>query len=368
MIPWFLALVIGVAHAGAPDTLTPRQARAEALAVEAQDALGRGDYLTALKQMEKALGKNPDNVRAHYVRGVLAEVVAAGSTDPKEARQVLVVAQADFTYVSQQDPDGILGGLARGRLTGQTARRPSLPVPEVTCPPEAQAAFDAAEAAFSRHDAKTAEQFYATAVAACPANPTWQVYLGDAYFVQNDRPEAMRHYERALAVDPCNWQAHRFLADQYIGAGQDPDAYAHLVEALACNPNYAEARGAMGEVVARGSVPLRWPDAPAQGAQAAAGEPWATLAAERTRALTGGATPMDAERAAVKAALVAWRAKRTANEAFRLLSDAEAAGRLDAAIYALLLDAPLFPEFLTWRAAHRDELAAYIRTSLATFP
>lgn len=360
-----LLLAVGSLHAAEP---TPKQRKAESMAQEAQAALDRGDFEDAFQLARRALKKDEDNVRAHYVRGVLAELVGTAAENEADRKAALLLAQVDFTYVSQADPDGILGGLARGRLTGRNDKRPSLPVPEVGCPPEAVAAFDAAEVAFSRHDAKTAEQLYLVAVEACPTNPTWQVYLGDAYFVQNDRAEAIRRYERALVIDPCNWQAHRFLADQYIGAGNGAQAYAHLLDALSCNPNYAEARGAMGEVVRSGSVPLRWPDAPSQAGQPGAGGAWAMLAAERATAQGAGGSPMEAERAAVRAAIGKWRAAPTADPAFRLLSDAEAAGTLDAAIFALLLDAPLFPEFLTWREAHRGDLRAYIQTSLATWP
>lgn len=178
----------------------------------------------------------------------------------------------------------------------------------------------------------------------------------------------MRRYEHALVLDPCNWQALRFLADHKVKNGQPDEAYVHLVDAMACNPNYAEGRGALAEVVASGSVPIRWPEAPPQTLQVDAGGPWTALAAERARALGTGVTPMEAERVAVKAALATWRAQPSANEAFRLLSDAEAAGTLDPAIYALLLDRPLFPEFLAWRDAHRAEMVAYIKASLATYP
>lgn len=366
-----MALVLLAFLAGsalAADARTPRQRRAEEHAVAAHVAFEQGDVASCWKLVEKSLRKDPQNLRARYLRGAIFAALAFQEEDGKRQAEMFAVAKADFAFVAKGDPNGVLGGIARGFLTGKGEGRPSLDVPPVACPEAATTAFNTAELAFSRHDFATARVAYLLAIESCPQDPTFHVYLGDAYFADGDRAEAMRRYEHALVIDPCNWQALRFMADHEVKIGEPGAAYGHLVEAMACNPNYAEGRGSLAQVVATGSVPIRWPDVPPQVRQVDAGEPWTTLAAERARALAAGATPMDAERAAVKATLVAWRAAPTANEAFRLLSDAEAAGTLDHAIYALLLDRPLFPEFLAWRATHRPELAAYIRASLATYP
>lgn len=366
MVLFLLALFSGPAHAG--DKLTPKQVKAEEEAGAAYEAFEKGDIAGCWKLVEKALRKDPENVRARYLRGVIFAALAVQEKDAQRQKDMFIVAQADLAFVAKADPNGVLGGIARSFLTGKGEGRPSLDVPEVQCPEAALRAFDTAETAFSRHDYATARVAYLLAIESCPQNPTFHVYLGDAYFADGDRAEAIRRYEHALVIDPCNWQALRFLADHKIKNGQPGEAYTHLVDAMSCNPNYAAGRGSLAEVVSAGSVPIHWPDAPTQTLQVDAGEPWTTLAAERARAFAAGATPMDAERTAVKAALVAWRAKPTANETFRLLSDAETAGRLDEAIYALLLDRPMFPEFLAWRATHRAELVAYIKASLASFP
>ncbi len=360
-----LLLLLPTLAFAAPGDPSPRQRKAEEMAAQSQEALQAGRVDEAFELAQKALKKDGGNVKAHFVRGMVLLLLAGQETDVKQQATLIDYSRSDLDFVSKNDPEGVLGGIARGFLSGGGKTRPSLTPPPVTCSDASVSAFNAAEQAFGRQDFATARLAYLLALEGCPDNPTWHVFLGDVYFSEGDRAEALRRYDRALAIDPCNWQAHRFIADHAIGAGNMDLAYDHVVDALSCNPNYAEARGSMGDIVRGAGGTLRWPDAPSQGMEAQSGEPWATLAAERARAIEGGASKMDGERIGVKAALVAWRAAPTDNEVFRLLDEAEGAGKLDHAIYALLLDKALFESFLAWRGEHRAELADYIRTTLA---
>lgn len=360
-----LLLLLPTLAFAAPGEPTARERKAAEYASQAHDALQEGRIEEAYKLADKALKKDGANVRAHFVRGMILLVLAGETQEEDKQKMFIAYSRSDLEFVSKNDPEGTLGGIARGFLSGGGQGRPSLDVPAVTCPDASVSAFNAAEQAFSHQDFPTARVAYLLALEGCPQNPTWHVFLGDVYFAEGDRAEALRRYDRALALDACNWQAHRFIADHAVTSGQLDVAYDHLVDAVSCNPNYAEGRGSMGDLLRSSGGKYRWPDAPSQGVEAQSGEPWATLAAERAKAVEAGASRMDGERVGVKAALAAWRAAPTENEVFRLLDEAEAAGKLDHAIYALLLDKALFESFLAWRVDHRAELADYIRTTLA---
>lgn len=173
MLPFLVALLCGMAHAA--DTRTPRQVRAEKDAVAAHDAFERGELAGCWKLVQKALRKDPENVRARYLRGAMAAALAYQETDPELQAGMTIVAKADFAFVARADPEGVLGGIARGFLTGKGEGRPSLDVPPVDCPEAANAPFEAAELAFSRHDYNTARVGYLLAIEHCPQNPTFHV-------------------------------------------------------------------------------------------------------------------------------------------------------------------------------------------------
>lgn len=340
---------------------TPQQAeRAEKLAETALNNIHAGKIAPAYTQVVRAVELNPESARAHYVLGYLAFLVA--QQGGPESENLMALAQKQFTLASELDPTGVNGGLARGALGSSAAQVPSLPVPEVICPAGTERSYADAEAAFARGEMPKARALYLVAIEGCPQNPTWKVYVGDTWFSEGKTAEAIAAYQEALTVDPCNWQAHRFLADAKmgLGIGYRKEAYDHLVDALSCNPNYQEARGQLGSLMRDLPGNIHWPVAPPQARQADMGEPWRSLAAERQRGLSAGMSAMEAEKAAVTTVLSTWRQAPTSDEVFVRLSRAEAEGKLEAAIFALLLDQPLFDAFLTWRPTHLDTFRDYV--------
>jgi tetratricopeptide (TPR) repeat protein len=341
--------------------VTPQQAeRAEKLAEKALTNIQAGKIKPAYNQVVQAVKLNPESARAHYVLGYLAFLVAQqGGPD---SAGLLELAQQQFALASELDPSGVNGGLARGAMGSSTAHVPSLPVPEVVCPAGTERSFADAEAAFSRGDMPKARALYLAAIEGCPQNPTWKVYVGDTWFSEGNTVEAIAAYQEALKVDPCNWQAHRFLADAKMGLGitYRREAYGHLVDALACNPNYQEARGQLGSLMRDMPGNIHWPVAPPQASQAGMGEPWRGLAAERQKGLSAGMSALEAEKAAVIAVLATLQQSPTNDEVFVHLAKAQAEGKLEAAIFALLLDEPLFDAFLSWRPDHLDAFRDYV--------
>jgi tetratricopeptide (TPR) repeat protein len=341
--------------------VTPKQAeRAEKLAEKALNNIEARRIAPAYKQVVRAIELNPESARAHYVLGYLA-FLAAQQGGPESAN-LMAMSQQQFALASELDPTGVNGGLARGALGSSPEYAPSLPVPEVVCPAGTERSYDEAEAAFARGDMPKARALYLAAIDGCPGNPSWKVYVGDTWFSEGKTAEAIAAYQDALKVDPCNWQAHRFLADvkMGLGTGYPNEAYGHLVDSLSCNPNYQAARGQLGSLMRDLPGNIHWPVAPPQASQAGKGEPWRSLAAERQKGLSTGLSAIDAEKAAVIATLAQWRQAPTKDEVFVRLAKAEEEGKLEAAIFALLLDEPLFEAFLSWRPANLEAFRDYV--------
>lgn len=150
-------------------------------------------------------------------------------------------------------PDAVALGIARTML-GIWNEGEILPAPSPECPPEAKARFDAAEAAFGRHDPAAALAAYEDALALCPNESTWWVYSGDALHMQGNLRGAVARYERALEIEPCHHVAHRFAADVMMGYPDLTETEAskltqHALDAVVCNPHYDASWSTLGALV-----------------------------------------------------------------------------------------------------------------------
>lgn len=304
---------------------------------------------------EKALRLAPEHVEAHFF---LAEALArrcSGQPCPEAEVDRMFTS---FELVARQDPTGVLGGLARGVLAALRPPPGGAPLTYVgpPCPPEAEAAFEQAEAAFAEARLEVALERYTEAARACPAHPTYEVWRGDALYGLRRYDEAVAAYTHALELEPCYWVAHRFLADTLLAKGDARGAFDHAVWAVACNPTYAEGKGTLGSILTSAGGRLPWPTVPARAAQPTAAAPWPEVAARRAELLAGGADALDAEREALRAVLPT----APAEFEWAVLRAADKDGKLDAAIFLTLLDEPLHAAFLAWRVDHAEELRALV--------
>lgn len=332
-----------------------RARKADAWADAARVAYEQGDDAGAMAKAAKALRFAPEHVQAHFFQG---EALARRCSGQPCAEADLERMFTSFELVARQDPTGVFGGLARGVLA---ALRPPpggapLAYEGPSCPADAVAAFEQAEAAFAEARLEVALERYTAAAAACPAHPMYEVWRGDALYGLRRFDEAAAAYTHALELEPCYWVAHRFLADTLLAKGDARGAFDHAVWSVACNPTYAEGKGTLGSILTSAGGRMPWPTVPTRAAQPTAAAPWPQVAARREALLAAGAAPLDAEREALREALPT----APAEFEWAVLRAAEQDGKLDAAIFLMMLDEPLHASFLQWRVDHVADLRALV--------
>ena len=366
------ALLLGALLSGlsaplaAPAQAATREERAQKFTVKAARAFDEGDVSNAFKFANKALALNPQDVHALFVRGMLAFSIG-GQIDGENGPKLMAAGLRDLLMVSTLAPDTEMGSIARDTVMSMTSQNP-FPEPAYDCPPAAQAALNEAERWYSLRQPAQARAHYEAALQGCPQNANWWVFYGDVFFMAENYPGARQQYTKALERDPCNWMAHRFMADAWAKEGDAQSSYESLLRALTCNPGYAAAQQNLRSLVESRRGTWLMGRAPVRSRQAALGGTWAVLAEARKRASAGGGTPIEQERAAVLEALTAWRKAPDSDTTWKALSEAEARGELDSAIFLLLMDPALYADYIPWRDAHMDELVRFLGARLATAP
>ncbi|MCB9793066.1 MAG: tetratricopeptide repeat protein [Alphaproteobacteria bacterium] len=380
MLPLLLLLTLSAA-----DAASPRQARrSDKLAVAAEQAFSEGELNEAYRRSTKAIDLDETNALAYQVRGVTLLVASEAPENPlaDEQRQE---AELMLRICSELDPSGPVGGLARD-LIARIEARGLIAEPSPECSAEAHAALDAAEAAFQSQDLLEAERQYEQALALCPDAVPWYTWYGDVWFAQRDFEHAIELYQKSIDLDPCFWPAHRFIADARAHQGRMDEALEDAARAVACNPSYGFGWSFLDALAIRaGGVSLRvdtdkptilptpdgaellLPDGQRQapGFQGGIGLLYATAKVGAGDTLT----PLQRERAAVRQVLMFVRqsADQLPDEdlaLWALLAQADAEGYLDEAIFVLLLDEDLLPEFLEYRERNLDRLVRYVRRYL----
>lgn len=361
------ALLSGLSAPLAPPAMAAtREERAQKFTLKAAAAMSAGDLSDAFKFANKALDLEPRNVQALYIRGIL-EFTVGGQVGGEQGAQLMAAGVRDLMQVSALAPDTEMGSIARDTVLSVTSPTP-FPEPAYDCPPAAQASLSEAERWYSLRQPAQARAHYEAALQGCPQNANWWVFYGDVFFMAENYPGARQQYTKALERDPCNWMAHRFMADAWAKEGKAQESYESLLRALTCNPGYAAAQQNLRSLVESRRGTWLMGRAPVRSRQAALGGTWAALAEARKRAVAGGGTPLEQERAAVLGALAVWRAAPDGDITWKALSEAEARGELDSAIFLLLMDPALYADYIPWRDAHLDELVRFLGTNLATAP
>jgi hypothetical protein len=102
--------------------------------------------------------------------------------------------------------------------------------------PQAQQLIQQGEAAFNHGDLATALKFYFDAYAADPKLYTAALYSGDVYFRQKDYINAGIWFTKAIAIDPDRETAYRYLGDALLQAGDSNGARDKYEQAIAAEP------------------------------------------------------------------------------------------------------------------------------------
>ena len=101
---------------------------------------------------------------------------------------------------------------------------------------EAQALIQQGEAAFNHGDLATALKFYLAANAADPKLYTASLFAGDVYFRQKDYTNAGLWFAKAIAIDPDRETAYRYWGDALLQAGDSNGARNQFEQAIAAEP------------------------------------------------------------------------------------------------------------------------------------
>lgn len=373
-----LLLLCSLALAGNPE-------KAEKLAYKASDALEDGDLNRALKLSQKALRQDPNNAMARFTRARLA-LIAYGGSDGETAAMLLQAGLDDLAVCAQQEPTWTCAGMYLD-LLASTQGASLLPTEEIACPAEAVEAIQAAEALFNTRELDKSKAYYEEAIALCPAQPAWPTWYGDVYFSAGDMSTAIAWYDKALEVDPCYSSARRFKSDALLHVGDVRGAYTEAVRAVACDPTYETGWTHLQSIVdgtqgvwmrERVQKPRTSSDANSStiGLSVTPGDPFGggIGLAYGLGKQTGVGSPLQIERAAVRSVLTMLGDAPFADDAppelalWRALAVAESDGYLDEAIFVLLLDEALVPEFLEYRVVNFQRLQDYISRHVALIP
>lgn len=343
--------------------ILPAQAgRADRKADKAYAAYNDLNMDKAFKHCSKALRIDPSHVQASAVcGGVLMQV----GTQYQDA-ELLQMGAGLLDYVASVDPGHPIVTTWDAML--KMWSRPTLiPEPEVRCSPATQAAWNKAEEAFGRGDMKGAKDYYEVAALGCEHPQLW-TYYGDTFFHENDFAGAIAAYDHAIAIEPCYWAARRFKGDALYKQGYADQGIRWTASAIACNPTYETAwawlEGGMDPRVAaaRASGKPHFSDDTIEMTMQMSG-PWTLdiqlmygvgLAAELP-------TQLARERNAVTLVLGSMEGREARGmELWELMDEANSRAQLDPAIFVLLLDEALVPEFLDYRQEHLEELTDFV--------
>jgi tetratricopeptide (TPR) repeat protein len=388
----FLSLTAILLTSATPEVAAGEgDARAQRLADRAGKDLAEGRIERAFKRANKALARDPENGDACAVRGM----VLMGATqvpDNPVRDQMMADAEQMLACAAAYAPASPLTAAAR-EIYSSIAGVSLVPEPDFECPAPALQSLAIAEQLFGVRDLEAAGIAYAQALDICPEAVPWWTMYGDVFFLQGENERAMEMYRRSLELDPCYWTAHRFLADALAEEGHEEEAHHHLALALSCNPDYSH----VWDDLEDRTEGLRRPDARRPPTRAVEGNPALSLArrgafsgpvgvlygplklsaqgeiaplGDGTLAPPEERTPLAVERFAVRGVLAMLRQLDDGFDdpdyaLWRLLDAAEREGYLDEAIFILMLDEALVPEFLEYREAHLHRLSDYVERHLA---
>jgi tetratricopeptide (TPR) repeat protein len=217
--------------AGTRDATSERQQ--DPLRAQANEALGKQDYATAVKLLSELAKKNPKDAEVLYNLGSAQD--ALGNTDE---------AEANYRLAAIAGPNLLEPHLALGLLLariGKTGEAHSELATAVAIP-NADAALRArAYRAMARLDQNTnpaaASDELLSALKLSPETPDDTLLTGELALANNDAPSAESAFRRLLAADPDNTQAVAALAHVFIRQNKTSDAEALLASAVQKHPD-----------------------------------------------------------------------------------------------------------------------------------
>lgn len=322
-------------------------------ATKAAKAADGGDYEKAIVLGLEVLDADPSNLDAAWAVGCGAAMLVLSGQVAPDGRDTLVTgAVALLTIVENDASDPVRAAMARGLITDLTGNAYVLPRPEPTCSNEALLQYAAAEAMFGKGQMEAARALYEQAIAACPTNATWIVYMGDTW-MDIDTAPALAAYDRALAIDPCHPQGHRFAADVLMRAETVEGVLRgreHALAAVACDPTYDEGWATYAIYVkAEGQAVI------SRSPAAADAEGYKVY--QDALAATPGDDPLKRRETAIREV---FKQGPPETPLWTLLLDASGKGMLEEAILFELLDEELGPLYLEQRVARLERLSAYV--------
>ncbi len=400
---------------GTPDVAVPPAAQpVDQLIREAREAWYlRRDPNAALRAFGKAIEAEPKSLDAIRARATfLADLVKVVSS-AEQRKQLEALERHDWQAVIELAPDTMSAGLARDHLRRMDGKH-GVAERAVTCSEEATGAFAEAERLYAAGRFPDALIKYRLAADRCPASASIWMGFGDAYYGAADYEMAKTVFLRGLEADPWHRLAHRFLADAETHLDHPDAAWRESILSVLSDPFSESSWAALRQTASnRGrawwrvhaekvevklakdtagkiKVDIKIPTESlgkktADGDTDPDGAAWMMYGMHKAGVLSGtfdldgtklegaGAatfhpSPFEIERAAAKKALIVLDELHEVPEKipfWRTMRAAQAAGHLDDAVYLLLLDEDLVPEYVLYRDAHRESLVAFVETVVA---
>ena len=195
----------------------------------------RGRHPEALPLLEELTQVLPNDALV-WERYAIALLSTATTLPHPEAEKLMRVrAKQAFTRTRELGNNTPLAML--GNSIPSDGSRPPL-----AKSPEAQAAMQAAEAAFGRGDFPEAITLYQKTLDIEPTHYSATLFIGDCYYRMKDVPRAGEWFARAIAISPNTETAHRYWGDALLRAGRPEEAKSRFIDAFIAEPYNGAAR------------------------------------------------------------------------------------------------------------------------------
>ncbi len=223
--------------AGATDTTQPQQQKQDPLLTQANEALDKHDYPTALKLLTTLVEKSPNDPHLLYdlafTQDALAETPAQTAAAEATYRRAIV---ADPTYFDPHLALGLL--LARsGKLTAAHAELLQATTLTTDNPLLKARAFRALARIDQTTNPATASDELLSALKLSPETPDDILLSGELAEASGDPAAAEAAYRRVLAADPQNHDATAALTHLLLHQQKPDQAETLLTAALAKDPD-----------------------------------------------------------------------------------------------------------------------------------
>lgn len=216
-----------------PVQATPKDV--PALMQQAEDALERKDYQSALEPLKKVTGIAPETPEAWYYLGYAYQGLRRDD-EARESYEKAVALKPDLAeaqvnlgllLLAARDPAGAL---------------PHLEKAVELKPNDARAHLNLGLALDDASQPGPAEQEFRRALELDPKSDRAAYELGEIELVQKHYDEAITQFTKALELKPANAEAEKGLATAYEALGKMPEAGQHFEQYLKLQPADATVR------------------------------------------------------------------------------------------------------------------------------